>query len=180
MDLLTAANPPPLNMLETRMNKTALIASTLLGLVALGACAHAGPTASETSASAVAAPAAPAASGDLTLSVSGVRAGAGPVMVALFNETGWAGEAGPVRAAAVPADGAVVSHVFEDLPAGSYGVRLYQDVDADGALDANPFGIPTEPYGFSNNAPVRFGPPGWDAAAFAVSGDAAHAIALPE
>ncbi len=175
MDLLTAANPPPLNMLETRMNKTALIASTLLGLAALGACAHAGPPALEASA-----PAAPASSGDLTLSVSGVRAGAGPVMVALFNEEGWAGRAAPVRAVAIPAGGAVVSHVFENLPAGSYGVRLYQDVDADGELDANPFGIPTEPFGFSNNAPVRFGPPGWDAAAFAVSGDAAHAIALPE
>lgn len=155
--------------------------STIALAVSLAACAHAGsPASADVPAPETAAPPVAAASGDLTLSVSGVRAGAGPVMVALFDESGWAGEAAPVRAVEIPADGAVVRHVFEDLPAGAYGVRLYQDVDADGRLNANPFGIPIEPFGFSNNAPARFGPPGWDAAAFRVAGDTAHAIALPQ
>ena len=32
-------------------------------------------------------------------------------------------------------------------------------------------GIPNEPYAFSNNAPARFGPPDWEAAAFVVGAD---------
>ena len=38
-------------------------------------------------------------------------------------------------------------------------IRLFQDLDGDGELDKNAFGIPTEPFGFSNDPVIRFGPP---------------------
>jgi uncharacterized protein (DUF2141 family) len=38
-------------------------------------------------------------------------------------------------------------------------IRLFQDLDGDGELDKNAFGLPTEPFGFSNDPVIRFGPP---------------------
>jgi fermentation-respiration switch protein FrsA (DUF1100 family) len=42
----------------------------------------------------------------------------------------------------------------------------YHDRDADGRLDTLPIGLPLEPYAISRDAPARFGPPAWRAAAF--------------
>ena len=50
--------------------------------------------------------------------------------------------------------------------------------DGDGEMDANPFGMPTEPYGFSNNAVGNMGPASWDRARFTVSGATAQTISL--
>ena len=38
--------------------------------------------------------------------------------------------------------------------------------DDDGALDTNLFGAPSEPFGFSNDTPARFGRPDFAEAAF--------------
>lgn len=50
------------------------------------------------------------------------------------------------------------------LPAGDYAVACYHDVNGNGRIDKNLLGIPTEPYGFSNNARPRFRAPTWDEA----------------
>lgn len=54
------------------------------------------------------------------------------------------------------------------LPPGRYAVALFQDTKGTGKLESNFFGVPTVPYGFSNNARGTMGPPGFDAAAFEV------------
>jgi uncharacterized protein (DUF2141 family) len=46
-----------------------------------------------------------------------------------------------------------------DLEAGRYALRIFQDLNGNGKLDTGWMGIPSEPYGFSNNAMGRFGPP---------------------
>lgn len=49
------------------------------------------------------------------------------------------------------------------LPPGTYSVSLYHDIDDNGQLALNgPFGLPSEPYGFSNNLRTWFGPPHFD------------------
>jgi uncharacterized protein (DUF2141 family) len=63
--------------------------------------------------------------------------------------------------------------VFEGLVPETYGVKLFHDQDGDGKLSRGTFGIPTEPYGFSNDAPVRFGPPKFGKARFDVPTDGA-------
>jgi len=50
------------------------------------------------------------------------------------------------------------------LPFGNYAFTLFHDVNNNMELDTNFFGIPKEPYGFSNNARAPFGPPGFQAA----------------
>jgi uncharacterized protein (DUF2141 family) len=42
------------------------------------------------------------------------------------------------------------------------------NIDGDGKLNKNMFGMPTEPYGFSNNARGSFGPAKWSNAKFSV------------
>lgn len=52
--------------------------------------------------------------------------------------------------------------VFEDLPEGEYAITLFQDLNDNAKLDVNWAGIPKEPYGFSSNPKLRFGPPSFE------------------
>ncbi|WP_209986371.1 DUF2141 domain-containing protein [Azospirillum picis] len=124
----------------------------------------------------------PAAAGELRATVRNIKPNQGRVMVALFDsdearraERPWAGY---FVAAAAP--NMVV--VFADLPPGRYGLVAFQDLDGDGKLEKNLLGIPREPYGFSRNAPARFGPPSFEDSAVTVgaSGTAATEILLVE
>lgn len=68
--------------------------------------------------------------------------------------------------------------VFENLPPGEYAVTCYHDVNDNKQLDSNFMGVPKEPYGFSNNARGRFGPPAYDNARFRVKGNTKLSISL--
>jgi len=57
---------------------------------------------------------------------------------------------------------------FEDIPDGIYAISCYHDEDDNGKLDMFLGMYPKEPYGTSNNAPARFGPPKWDDAKFEI------------
>jgi uncharacterized protein (DUF2141 family) len=57
-----------------------------------------------------------------------------------------------------------------ELPAGEYAVALLHDLNQNGELDLNLLGIPTEPFGFSNNPKIMFGPPSFKEAAVKLQG----------
>jgi uncharacterized protein (DUF2141 family) len=78
-----------------------------------------------------------------------------------------------VQASRVDVQAAPVKTAFTGLKPGRYAAKVFHDIDGDEKMDVNPFGIPTEPFGFSNNAPPRFGPPAWSAAAFEVGAQGA-------
>ncbi len=48
---------------------------------------------------------------------------------------------------------------FENIESGKYSIQYYHDENNNNKLDTNPNGIPTEGYGFSNNAIGTYGPP---------------------
>jgi uncharacterized protein (DUF2141 family) len=54
---------------------------------------------------------------------------------------------------------------FGNLEPGRYAIIVFHDVNANGRLDKNFFGVPTEAYGFSNHAQGFLGPPSFDDAA---------------
>jgi uncharacterized protein (DUF2141 family) len=64
------------------------------------------------------------------------------------------------------------------LPAGNYAVSAYQDLNGNGKLDKNLVGIPSEPYGFSNNARPKFRAPNWDETRFELRADTQIEIKL--
>ena len=85
--------------------------------------------------------------------------------------------AGIVDGLVVAVESSSFSHAFE-LPAGVYAVGVFHDLNANNRLDTNLFGIPTEQFGFSNNAVGRFGPPSFEAASIQVSSPASLSIEL--
>ena len=106
-----------------------------------------------------------AAPGTITVQVDGFETQEGQVSIALFDEAGYKGGA-PLRGQNADVNAEAVTLNFEGLPAGEYGIKMYHDVDANGKMNANAFGIPSEPFAFSNNAKGSFGPAKWDAAKF--------------
>jgi uncharacterized protein (DUF2141 family) len=59
---------------------------------------------------------------------------------------------------------------FEDIPPGTYALAVIHDENVNGKLDTNALGIPTEGYGFSNDAKAWFGAPTFRAASFPYDG----------
>ncbi len=64
--------------------------------------------------------------------------------------------------------GTTVGCTFEGLPAGTYAVSVMHDENANGKLDSNFLGIPTEGYGVSNNHTHALSAPTWDESKFEV------------
>lgn len=105
----------------------------------------------------------------LTVRFEGIETPSGQIMLSVFDNADAHDKGGaPVRVAAVPIEGSTANARFEGLAPGDYAVKAFHDVDGDGKMGTNPFGMPIEPFAFSNNAKVNGGPPLWDAARFAV------------
>lgn len=93
----------------------------------------------------------------------------GSVYVALYaSEGSFPKTTGAFRQARAAVKDGRATVAFEGLPAGTYAIGAFQDVDGNGKLNTLPVGLPTEPYGFSRGARGAFGPPKWAAAAFRV------------
>lgn len=116
------------------------------------------------------APAAMAAdTASLTVTFEGIKTHTGSVMLSLSaGEAAYDGKAAPAAQTVIAAAGDKVTATFNDLAPGQYAIKAFHDVDGDGKMGLNPFGIPNEPYAFSNNAAGVMGPPKWSAVAFEV------------
>ena len=104
----------------------------------------------------------------IILKVTGLRSEKGQVRIAVFNSSEkWLGE-DPVYSSTINVDGQSVTLKFTNVPNGDYGIAVFHDENKNGKMDKNFLGIPLEPYGFSNNVRVTFGPPKWENAKFGV------------
>ena len=56
--------------------------------------------------------------------------------------------------------------VFDQIEKGDYAFSLFHDLNGNKKMDKNFFGIPKEPYGFSNNKKGSMGPPDFKDAKF--------------
>jgi uncharacterized protein (DUF2141 family) len=123
--------------------------------------------------------AAVARAGELTIEVSGITPNRGQVYIAVYDRAEAFPIAGRQRVSQVLAseDQHLTVH-FKDLPPGQYAAAAFQDSNGNGKLDKNLFGIPKEPYGFSNSARGSTGPPKFADAAIVLNPDAATTIVL--
>jgi len=116
-----------------------------------------------------------AAPHDLTVTVEGLRSQRGQVLVCLTaNPRAFPDCAKDARAhkRSVPASQAQTI-VFADLAEGTYAVSLLHDENGNGKPDMALM-MPKEGFGFSRNPAIRFGPPAFARAAFAMGGAARH------
>jgi len=97
-------------------------------------------------------------------------AASGKLMVALYDSAEAYGGGAPVRAAQIDVNAAQSEAVFENLPAGTYAMKAFHDVDGNGRMNTNPFGMPAEPFAFSNNARGNMGPASWQRSQFELAG----------
>ena len=58
---------------------------------------------------------------------------------------------------------------FKDLPAGEYAVRMFHDENNNQKMETNMFGMPTEGYGYSNEAVGNMGPAKYKKMAFTIA-----------
>ncbi|MEZ0609220.1 DUF2141 domain-containing protein [Fibrella sp. WM1] len=98
----------------------------------------------------------------LTVEAQNIRDLKGQVRFGLFaSENGFPDKARPMQAKSVGATGRTVQATFEVEP-GTYALAIYHDLNSNDKIDKKMFGIPTEPYGFSNNVRPRMSAPSYD------------------
>lgn len=107
----------------------------------------------------------------LTLNITGIRSDAGTIRLALHDgPDGFPSKREPVAVQAVLISQGKAVAVFAGLKPGSYAINFYHDENGDEKLDKNILGMPTEGYGFTNDARGSFGPPDFTAAEVNVNG----------
>lgn len=139
---------------------TSLLAAAALPLWTGGASAADAPAAAS---------AAPAAAATLEVRFVGIETPKGEILMSMFDSAeAHDGNGAPVRLgmAAVEGDTAVVR--LAGLAPGDYAIKAFHDIDSDMTMASNPFGMPLEPFAFSNDAKAVGGPAKWEAARFTV------------
>jgi uncharacterized protein (DUF2141 family) len=129
---------------------------------------------------------------ELRVAIDGVASSSGTLMIGLYDSeehfrSAVANAGKPeslndrsrlvgIATRAVPGTQSVV---FTDLKPGTYAVIVFHDENDNGKVDMNPWGIPTEGYGFSNNAERFLAMPSFKDAAVILDGpDRAITITL--
>lgn len=105
----------------------------------------------------------------LTVRFQGIETPKGQIMLAMFDSEAAHDKGGaPVRVAAVPVVSPTATLQFDGLAPGDYAIKVFHDLDGDSQMDSNPFGMPIEPFAFSNDAKAEGGPAMWAATHFPV------------
>lgn len=111
-------------------------------------------------------PAAPRGS-TLVVEIAGANKTTGTIKVALYDKEELF-QRSMIFGLRLPAAEASRRATFEGLRPGRYAVSVYHDLDGDDALDRYITGYPSEPFGFSRNPRVVWGPPKWDECVFEI------------
>ena len=92
--------------------------------------------------------------------VQNVRANQGLLMVAAYADADSFSKAA-VTAVQLRASNATMRFPVCGVTGPVVALMLFQDLDSNGKLDRNPFGVPTEPWGTSGR-PEAMAPPSWE------------------
>ena len=103
---------------------------------------------------------------ELQVTVRNLLPDQGQLLLALFqSEQGFPDAPQPSQPRQqVAVKSGVVITSFKDLAPGRYAVMVVQDLNGNGRVDANFVGMPTEPYGASNNRLPRLSAPRYEEA----------------
>jgi uncharacterized protein (DUF2141 family) len=107
--------------------------------------------------------------GTLRIKVEYLQNANAPIRMALYDhEQNFLQEGKSIKGVVleVAAQSKSAIHREPKLPFGSYALAVYQDLNGDGQLNKNKLGIPTEPYGFSNNVKSKWRSPKFTEAVF--------------
>jgi uncharacterized protein (DUF2141 family) len=109
----------------------------------------------------------PPAKTSLTIEVHNVRSLKGAVYVAIYKPGKDFPEGKPMEGKKVDATHERVHTTFSVEP-GEYAIAVFHDENGNGKMDTRMFGIPKEPYGFSNNFRPKLSAPKFSDCEFSV------------
>jgi len=105
------------------------------------------------------------------LKIGNIKQIKGNIRIAIYNtESSYLNQPKALKKVILPVNKTEITYLFKSLPKGYYAISLYQDLNSNKSLDENFFGVPTEPYGFSNNVRGVFGPPSYSDTKFYYNG----------
>lgn len=115
----------------------------------------------------------------ITVTVNNIEKTKGNLEISLYNQAeAFPHTKGRYKTGNVSVTGNSVTYKFSNIPDGEYAVALYHDENANGEMDKNVFGIPKEPYGFSNNIVPKMSAPSFKDCMFNVKGSTSISIKL--
>lgn len=113
---------------------------------------------------------------DLTIEIKGIQNNNGKIYIAIYDsEATFLKKAQGVIAEIKDKKS---TGVFKGLKKGTYAVSLFHDENGNKKMDTKIFGIPKEPYGFSNDATGFMGPPKFNDAKFSLDSDKSITITI--
>lgn len=111
---------------------------------------------------------------EVTVIFSGIKEAKGQIMLSLNDANG-----NQVEGFILPiTKTGELTYVIKNVKSGSYTAAAFHDKNKDEKLNTNMVGLPTEAYGFSNNARGTFGPPSLKDQLFEVKGSTTMKITL--
>jgi uncharacterized protein (DUF2141 family) len=119
---------------------------------------------------------APASKTNLRVDIQNIRVVKGTIYIALFSPGKDFPEGKPVEGKKLYVGSRSIHTTFSVEP-GNYAIALYHDENDNGKMDTRMFGIPKEPYGFSNNFKPVMSTPKFTDCQFSV-GDGGKAISI--
>lgn len=115
----------------------------------------------------------------LTVTINNIKSIEGTIEIGLFDKDGKFLEEGEAyKSISVEVNSSSESVVIKNLPKGVYAISLYHDKNGNGKCDRNFFGIPKEPYGFSNNFKPKLSAPSFENCAFNLTSGQSVTISL--
>tara|TARA_B100001287_G_scaffold275668_1_gene283984 strand:- start:7465 stop:7872 length:408 start_codon:yes stop_codon:yes gene_type:complete len=105
---------------------------------------------------------------DLTVIISGCKSQDGQLFIALYDNQ----DVFPIFGKQLIGEIVPLSKksqnefTFKRLAHRTYAIAVFHDLNSNGKLDKNAFGLPIEPFGFSNNARGTFSAPSFSQASF--------------
>lgn len=110
---------------------------------------------------------------ELQVKVQNVRSASGMIVVTLYGDRPeeFLQSGRKIDRERVPAKLGSVTACLVLPKAGTYAIAVYHDEDGDRKVTKSGLGIPTEGYGFSNDALAKIGPPKFDDVKFTAGSD---------
>tara|TARA_B100001287_G_C22657534_1_gene518574 strand:+ start:490 stop:921 length:432 start_codon:yes stop_codon:yes gene_type:complete len=104
---------------------------------------------------------------DLTVVVNGLENNDGVLQFGLYNDRDKFPIVGEtIKMVRVKTFGSSHKYTFSDMAEGDYAVAIYQDENNNDNCDKNFFGIPVEPYAFSNDIRPKLSAPSFEDCSF--------------
>jgi len=103
----------------------------------------------------------------LTVTIKNLASSSAPVVIGVYGtKNKFPDPKDQLKEYKFKPHGMALTAKITDLPFGTYAIATYQDVKSTGKISKNFIGIPTDPYGFSNNYKPTIKAPGFKDCSF--------------